>query len=57
MKRIYTILITLLLAVTHGVAKKPSGDKQMDDFITTLMKKMTLEEKIGQLNLGGVGSP
>lgn len=57
MKRIHTILIILLLAVTYGEAKKSSDDRQMDDFITSLMKKMTLEEKIGQLNLGGVGSP
>jgi len=29
----------------------------MDRFIDLLMKRMTLEEKIGQLNLGGVGNP
>ena len=44
MKRIHTILIILLLAVTYGEAKKSSDDRQMDDFITSLMKKMTLEE-------------
>lgn len=32
-----------------------SQDKKMDAFITNLMKKMTLEEKIGQLNLPGAG--
>ena len=29
----------------------------MDRFISSLMKRMTLDEKIGQLNLGGVGNP
>lgn len=32
-----------------------SGQSDMDKFITDLMSKMTLEEKIGQLNLPSVG--
>jgi beta-glucosidase len=32
-----------------------SQDAKMNAFITTLMKKMTLEEKLGQLNLPGAG--
>ncbi len=36
--------------------KAPQKDqKEMDKFISTLMKKMTLDEKIGQLNLPSVG--
>lgn len=34
---------------------KPGVDPKMDQFITDLMKQMTLEEKIGQLNLPGAG--
>lgn len=33
------------------------NDSQMDRFIDGLMKKMTLAEKIGQLNLGAGGNP
>jgi len=33
----------------------PSAQQKMDQFIGELMKKMTLEEKIGQLNLPAVG--
>lgn len=35
--------------------KKNSEDPKMDKFITELMKKMTLREKIGQMNLPTVG--
>lgn len=40
-----------------GQAMTPSDDKKMDAFIDQLMNKMTLEEKIGQLNLSGGGVP
>ena len=33
----------------------PTVDPQMQQFVTSLMQKMTLEEKIGQLNLVSVG--
>jgi beta-glucosidase len=36
---------------TPSSAQQAKGQKQMNTFITTLMKKMTLEEKLGQLNL------
>ena len=39
-----------------GQAMTPSDDKKMDAFIDQLMDKMTLEEKIGQLNLSGGGA-
>lgn len=34
---------------------QPKNDPKMDAFISNLMKKMTLDEKIGQLNLVSVG--
>lgn len=43
------LLATALMGVTGMQAQKAPQD--MDRFIDTLMKKMTVEEKIGQLNL------
>lgn len=45
------VILALLLCHLALWSQKQSDKKQMDDFITTLMKKMTLEEKLGQLNL------
>src|ERR1700754_857611 len=45
--------LLLLLATTlslQGTAQS-TADAKMDTYVTTLMGKMTLEEKIGQLNL------
>ena len=42
------------LAIIPASAK--SNDRQMDRFIDQLMKKMTLEERIGQLNLPVTGN-
>jgi beta-glucosidase len=56
-KTIAAVLIpfTLLLATrTLSQATAPT-DPKMDAFITSLMGKMTLDEKIGQLNLPGAG--
>jgi beta-glucosidase len=49
--KIKAILFCLLLAgVAHG------QDQKMDRFIDELLRKMTVEEKLGQLNLSsGVG--
>lgn len=53
-----TIIILLLLTtVPIAWADKRDAEKQMDRFVSALMKKMTLEEKIGQLNLGAAGDP
>lgn len=51
-----TIIISLfaLIQCTPYAAQKGS-DPKMDQFITNLMSKMTLDEKIGQLNLPGAG--
>ena len=58
MKRFQLLLSCLLLlgnAMVFAQAKPIPVDRKMNDFIGTLMKKMTLDEKIGQLNLPGAG--
>lgn len=58
MKQIKTLC--LLVLVTTSVFAQNAADIKMYNFVTALMKKMTLEEKIGQLNLltpgGGVAT-
>ncbi len=53
------LLLTILLAISllMGCTQKKDmpTDRQMAVFIDELMKKMTVEEKIGQLNLPGAG--
>jgi len=47
-------LLTLFFAallISCNKSVKHTSDKEMDAFITSLMQKMTIEEKIGQLNL------
>ncbi len=53
MKRFTLILVMLSMLIP--VFSQENGDKKMDDFINKLMAKMTLDEKIGQLNLPGAG--
>ena len=50
-------LLSLIFSCTPPVQinSSQSGQSDMDKFITDLMSKMTLEEKIGQLNLPSVG--
>jgi len=56
MRKIF--LITLMFATLKGIAQ--NTDARMNSFITGLMQKMTLDEKIGQLNLltpgGGIAT-
>lgn len=52
LKRLSWIIVMFM--GLHGVAQT-SEKANMDTFIDSLMKKMTLEEKIGQLNLPGSG--
>ncbi|MFT3748531.1 MAG: beta-glucosidase BglX [Agriterribacter sp.] len=49
MKRVLSIL--LLLYVTAPVSAQKASEAKMSAFINSLMQKMTIEEKIGQLNL------
>jgi beta-glucosidase len=43
------------LAITLQASAQTTQEAKMNQFISTLMQKMTLEEKIGQLNLPSVG--
>lgn len=52
-KYLLLVTLTVLLSCTKSTEKNSS---KMDDFVTGLMLKMTLEEKIGQLNLITPGS-
>src|ERR1043165_10074334 len=52
MKRIWVIALFLF---SLSAQSQTSSDAKMKVFIDALMKKMTLEEKIGQLNLPGSG--
>jgi len=51
--------INLLLLLAFVAMQVSAQDKKMDAFINALMARMTLEEKIGQLNLitPGFGIP
>ncbi len=51
------LLLTLigLIAASALHAESPAGDAKMNAFIEDLMRRMTLEDKIGQLNLLSVG--
>ena len=52
MKKLLTAVI-VLMAISAGAQTTP--DAKMKIFVDALMKKMTLDEKIGQLNLPGSG--
>ena len=54
----FLVLVSILLMkeTTFSQTQNSSSDqKVMDDFISNLISKMTLEEKIGQLNLPSIG--
>jgi len=54
MKKIQLLCVHILLSslfCSASTLNQNSNDKQMNAFITGLMKKMTLNEKLGQLNL------
>jgi beta-glucosidase len=53
MKKTIALLTLALGSFVMGYSQ--SSDAKMNTFIDALMKKMTLEEKIGQLNLPSVG--
>ena len=54
--RSFTIFITLITVILFSPSFAQKGaDPKMNQFITNLMSKMTLDEKIGQLNLPGAG--
>ena len=55
MKLLQRLCIAILLAGASQAAAQTSPDMKMKVFIDGLMKKMTLDEKLGQLNLPGAG--
>ncbi len=55
MKLFQKFTIAFLVVASLQVTAQTSRDEKMKTFIDALMKKMTLEEKIGQLNLPGAG--
>ncbi len=56
MKKNLTVLAILLITAYHLTAQPlDKQDVKMNAFVSNLMKKMTLDEKIGQLNLPGSG--
>ena len=60
MKLVRRLTIGLLIIISINATAQTSQDSKSDSyrmkvFIDALMKKMTLEEKIGQLNLPGAG--
>ncbi len=54
MKKLLPIALAALLAL--GCSSQKATEHKMDRFVSELMSKMTLEEKIGQLNLPVAGS-
>jgi beta-glucosidase len=55
MKSVAGILMLMLALCIPLNAQTPSKDPKMDAFINKLMSQMTVEEKIGQLNLASGG--
>ena len=56
--RIAFLLVLVFFSISSDAqvtAKNPQQEATMNQFISTLMQKMTLEEKIGQLNLPSIG--
>jgi beta-glucosidase len=55
MKRKYWILSFMLVFSFAGIQAQTNNAAKMKVFVDALMKKMTIDEKIGQLNLPGSG--
>ena len=51
MNKLKSTLLSLVAAAAVAGCSDPGSDREMDRFIDGLMKKMTVEEKIGQMNL------
>lgn len=49
MKKLITCLCVMIFAFS-GIAQNQTDEGKMNRFVSGLMKKMTLEEKVGQLN-------
>lgn len=53
LKNVSLLFISLL--ITSAIFAQRTGDAKMNSFISALISKMTLDEKLGQLNLPGAG--
>ena len=51
MKLQHVFLIGLMILLSSQTNKSENGNREIDSFISELMSKMTIHEKIGQLNL------
>ena len=51
-----TLFLAALALIALACTNNSSSDKEMDRFVSELMSRMTLEEKIGQLNLPVAGT-
>jgi beta-glucosidase len=49
--KLFIVPIICILFLNNQCTQEPAADKKMNSYISDLMSKMTLEEKIGQLNL------
>jgi beta-glucosidase len=47
--------LAAILTIVQQASPQSTADATMNQYITTLMQKMTLDEKIGQLNLPSIG--
>ena len=55
-KKFLMVLVAITITAAQAQTQDArSGSSRMNSFIDALMKKMTLEEKLGQLNLPGAG--
>lgn len=54
MKKIL-LLCSVFALLLASCTKQQSGDKAMDAYVSKLMAKMTVEEKLGQLSMPGAG--
>ncbi len=50
-----TAFLLLIFCISLHTFSQPTNVNQMNTFIDALMKRMTIDEKIGQLNLPGAG--
>lgn len=55
MKFLPRLILAFVLVVSVNAMSQTTNNAKMNSFIDALMKKMTLDEKIGQLNLPGAG--
>ena len=55
MRKLLLTVVLLTVVLFTQAQVKPATDAKMNSFIATLMAKMTLDEKLGQLNLPAAG--